>query len=188
MRRAALESRRDLMRQLRARTQALGAWEHECETKVDAARERLKEARSTVSCARSRVLQALEAIYPIELVDARELVYSIAGIPLKNGVVANAPSAEYEQAAAALGLAAQLVVLLSTYLSTPLPYPIVAVGSRAVIKDAISNMQGPRACVAADQLYSIWRARNRALSVRIRRIPPMQGYRAADERTRCPNC
>ncbi|WFD33316.1 hypothetical protein MCUN1_000129 [Malassezia cuniculi] len=146
-RRAALQKRRDHVNDIRARTEALGTWERECAAKVDSARVSLDDMHSDVCRARSRVLQALEAIYPIELVDARELLYSIAGIPLANGVAPNASKSELDDSAAALGLVAQLVVLLSTYLSTPLPYPIVATGSRAVIKDGISVMQGPRACV-----------------------------------------
>lgn len=95
---------------------------------------------------RARLLRDLECIYPIHLVDARELLYSIVDIPLPNGVASSPPArkTDLEQAAAALGLVSQLVVLLSTYLATNIHYPIYAVGSRAKIQDGISTMHGPR--------------------------------------------
>lgn len=95
---------------------------------------------------RARLLRDLECIYPIHLVDARELLYSIVDIPLPNGVASlpHARKTDLEQAAAALGLVSQLVVLLSTYLATNIHYPIYAVGSRAMIQDGISTMHGPR--------------------------------------------
>lgn len=49
-----------------------------------------------------------------------------------------------EEIAAALGFAAQVTILLSSYLDTPLHYEIASAGSRAMMRDGISIMNGPR--------------------------------------------
>lgn len=139
-RRDALARRRERVARVQREAELLAARERDCRAGIDAARCRLDAAARDLARARARTLRVLEGIFPIELVDARQLLYSIAGIPLATGARRTA----LDDAAAALGLVAQLVVLLSTYLATPLPYPIVAVGSRAVIKDGISVMRGPR--------------------------------------------
>lgn len=139
-RRAALAQRRERVASVQREAQILAERERDLRSGIDAAKRRLEDASRDLARARARTLRMLEEIFPIELVDARQLLYSIAGIPLATGARWTA----LDDAAAALGLVAQLVVLLSTYLATPLPYPIVAVGSRAVIKDGISVMRGPR--------------------------------------------
>lgn len=139
-RRDALARRRERVARVQREAEILAERERDCHAGIDAAKRRLDDAARGLARARARTLRVLEEIFPIELVDARQLLYSIAGIPLATG--ARRPA--LGEAAAALGLVAQLVVLLSTYLATPLPYPVVAVGSRAVIKDGISVMRGPR--------------------------------------------
>ncbi|KOS16430.1 ubiquitin 60s ribosomal protein l40 fusion [Malassezia pachydermatis] len=103
---------------------------------------------------RAELLRELEVIYPIQLVDARDLLYSIVGLPLPNGVATttrHASSLVYkthlDEYATALSMVVQLVLLLSTYLHTHIPYPLTAYGSRAVARDGISIMSGPRAFV-----------------------------------------
>lgn len=118
------------------------------------------------------MLRDLEAIFPIELSDASSLLFSICGLPLPNAVP-SIPASELaneerrwkdtikrhvpastrpvfhpfddETISSALGLVAQLVMLLSTYLATPIHYPLATAGSRAVVQDGISLMSGPRA-------------------------------------------
>ncbi|PWN51786.1 hypothetical protein IE53DRAFT_367764 [Violaceomyces palustris] len=124
-----------------------------------------------------QLLRDLEAVYPIELVDASTLLFSIAGIPLPNGALtSNASDPETGDAreksakgsatvgdpnlpegmttrhtldddtvSSALGLVAQLVIFLSSYLGTSIHYPMATAGSRAVVQDGISLMSGPRA-------------------------------------------
>ncbi|EPQ31119.1 uncharacterized protein PFL1_01308 [Pseudozyma flocculosa PF-1] len=128
----------------------------------------------------AKLLRSLEDIYPIDLVDGSALLFSIAGIPLPNGV-SSCSSSELEAQdkalkalikarnkadegessegsrkliyhpldddtiSTALGLVAQLMTLLSTYLGTPVHYPMATAGSRAVVQDGISIMSGPRA-------------------------------------------
>ncbi|KAL9939238.1 hypothetical protein V8E36_002051 [Tilletia maclaganii] len=133
---------------------------------------RKKQSSLALSLHRRRValLRSLEQIYPIELTDPTNFLFSIAEIPLPNGT--SGPAADEgshrqskgkekavldmepektlknqdpEITAAALGLVAQLVTLLSAYLETPVHYPLATAGSRSVVQDAISVMNGPRA-------------------------------------------
>ena len=103
---------------------------------------------------RARVVRALERIYPIEPLSPPDLLFTILSIPLL--VPTNPsdpapplshtqwPSVNEDSVATALGYSAQVVLALSAYLNTMLPYPIVCAGSRSVIKDPISTMHGPR--------------------------------------------
>lgn len=100
---------------------------------------------------RTRLMRELEFIYPIQLEDARALLYSIAGLALPNGVATTHPKSgalvhktHLEDTASALALVAQIVLLASTYLHTSLHYSLRAIGSRAVVQDGISVMSGPR--------------------------------------------
>ncbi|TKY85428.1 hypothetical protein EX895_005590 [Sporisorium graminicola] len=118
------------------------------------------------------LLRDLETIFPIELSDASSLLFSVCGLPLPNAVSSLTPAElaneerrwkdtvkrqlpastrpvfhpfDDDTVSSALGLVAQLVVLLSTYLATPIHYPLATAGSRAVVQDGISLMSGPRA-------------------------------------------
>ncbi|KAK0521044.1 hypothetical protein OC842_006904 [Tilletia horrida] len=111
------------------------------------------------------LLRSLEQIYPIDLTDPANFLFSIAGIPLPSGTSSSLEdgkqrskgkekaaepeitlkSQDPEVTAAALGMVAQLVTLLSAYLDTPVHYPLATAGSRSVVQDAISIMNGPRA-------------------------------------------
>lgn len=118
---------------------------------------------------RAELLRSLEVIFPIELIDASTLLFTINGLALPNQLSDERNSLssrndtarvaekealtsshskfqkiDEESVASALGLVAQLVTLLSHYLSTPIHYPIATAGSRAVILDGISVMSGPR--------------------------------------------
>ncbi|KAK0526324.1 hypothetical protein OC834_004846 [Tilletia horrida] len=114
---------------------------------------------------RVSLLRSLEQIYPIDLTDPANFLFSIAGIPLPSGTSSSLEdgkqrskgkekaaepeitlkSQDPEVTAAALGMVAQLVTLLSAYLDTPVHYPLATAGSRSVVQDAISIMNGPRA-------------------------------------------
>ena len=106
---------------------------------------------------RKRLLAYLEEIYPIEVVEPASLLFSIVGVPLPNLSETSSSSGSRTQSkeiqqlegdddtiSSALGFVAQLVLLLSNYLATPLHYSIATAGSRAVIHDAISAINGPR--------------------------------------------
>ncbi|WFD29113.1 hypothetical protein MSPP1_000118 [Malassezia sp. CBS 17886] len=144
-RRAALTARRAA---LRARRVHLARARTRLAEMADAAAS--EDVRRAVYTWRARILRDLDTIFPIKLVDARELLYSIVDLPLPNGVASMGTTgarsgASLDEAASALGLVAQVVVWLSTYLHTSIHYPIAFLGSRTVVQDAISMMHGPRA-------------------------------------------
>ncbi|CAD6898769.1 unnamed protein product [Tilletia caries] len=143
-------------------------------------RKRLTSVGLALHRRRVHLLRLLEQIYPIELEDPSQFLFSIAAVPLPNGTSSEhqlqqqqqrstviskgkekasegggrrseaaaevtLKSQDVEVTAAALGLVAQLVTLLSAYLETPVHYPLATAGSRSVVQDAISIMNGPRA-------------------------------------------
>ncbi|KAN0065724.1 hypothetical protein ACQY0O_000854 [Thecaphora frezii] len=178
-RRAKLEERRQRLKEAESVLEV----DRQKAARLVAANAKLKQRVETLSLRvhqrHARLLQTLEDIFPIDLVDGSALLFSIAGIPLPNGV-SSCSSSELEaqdkalkalvkahnkqedgEASAskkmvyhpldddtistALGLVAQLVILLSSYLATPVHYPMATAGSRAVVQDGISIMSGPRA-------------------------------------------
>lgn len=121
-------------------------------TEINALRSQQSELDIQIHNRRAHLLDRLAYIYPLKLLSASSLLFSICSLPLPNSpatVVSEAPPAgpdrvDEEQIAAALGLTAQLIQLISWYLDTPLPYEIASAGSRAMIRDGISIMNGPR--------------------------------------------
>lgn len=82
-----------------------------------------------------RICEDLLSIYPIEPIPGKPLAFTIAGLPLPNSTFEDI---DRTSVAAALGYTAQVVYLLSFYLSTPLPYPIKPYLSNSYIHDPIS--------------------------------------------------
>jgi hypothetical protein len=86
-----------------------------------------------------RIAETLSAIFPIEPLKSttpKSLQFSILSLPLPNSTFS---STNRDSLAAALGFTAQLVLLLSFYLSAPIPYPITAANSStSTILDPIS--------------------------------------------------
>ncbi|WFD25767.1 hypothetical protein MNAN1_000733 [Malassezia nana] len=114
----------------------------------------LQDTQKAVARERARLLRDLDLIYPIQLEEARTLLYSIVALPLPNGVASTTKNASalvhklpLEQVGSALAFVAQLVLLLSAYLHIPLPYPLTIIESKAIVRDGISIMNGPRAFV-----------------------------------------
>ena len=153
-RRSSLAQRRADLSSARARMQDIRGASRIAQASTVTRRTESRLLQSKMAARRAQLLRDIEIIYPMDLVDARELLYSIVSIPLPNGVATFKPHTSlvprfsYEDAASALAHVAQVVLLLSTYLHYELPYPLTSVGSRAVIRDGISVMSGPRAYVS----------------------------------------
>lgn len=96
---------------------------------------------------RAHLLDVLSFIYPIRLLSGADLLFSICGQALPNSPAESTVHSDEDEVAAALGFTAQLVLLLSCYLDTSLHYEIATAGSKAMIRDGISVMSGPRGCV-----------------------------------------
>ncbi|CCU98426.1 unnamed protein product [Malassezia sympodialis ATCC 42132] len=112
------------------------------------------DVQNDVTNQRARLTRDLDLIYHIQLEHARDLLYSIVALPLPNAVASTTKNASalvhklpLEEVGSALAFVAQLVLLLSSYLHIPLPYPLTTVGSKAIVRDGISIMNGPRAFI-----------------------------------------
>ncbi|WFD22033.1 hypothetical protein MEQU1_000695 [Malassezia equina] len=106
---------------------------------LDELRQTRDEVRKEVARERARLLHDLDLIYPIQLEHARDLLYSIVALPLPNGVASTMKNASVlvhklplEEVGSALAFVAQVVLLLSSYLHVPLPYPLTTLGSKAI--------------------------------------------------------
>ncbi|GAK65813.1 uncharacterized protein PAN0_010c4034 [Moesziomyces antarcticus] len=169
---AALEARRNAMRASGALFEAAQRTTKQLREELSALRSIRADVSLDVHSQQASLLRDLEIIFPVELSDASSLLFSICGLPLPNAV-ASLPPAELaheekrwkdtvkrhvpaatrpifhpfddDTISSAFGMVAQLVLLLSTYLATPIHYPLATAGSRAVVQDGISLMSGPRA-------------------------------------------
>lgn len=171
-RRAALEARQAAIHASKSVFGAAEATARRLRDQVQVLNDAKAEIALQLHVQQASLLRDLETIFPIELSDASSLLFSVCGLPLPNAV-SSLPPAELahqerrwkdtikaqtpastrpvfhpfddDTVSSALGLVAQLVVLLSTYLATPIHYPLATAGSRAVVQDSISLMSGPRA-------------------------------------------
>jgi len=82
-----------------------------------------------------RVCENLELIYPLEPIKSRPLHFRIRNLYLPNSVF---DDTNRDEIAAALGFTSTLAYMLSLYLSTPLPYPVLPSSSTSTIEDPIS--------------------------------------------------
>ncbi|CCF52524.1 hypothetical protein NDA10_005466 [Ustilago hordei] len=170
-RRAALQSRRKAMQASDALFWAAETSSRQLQGQLDNLKAEKADLSQFLHAQQSSLLRDLEIIFPIELSDASSLLFSICGLPLPNSVASLPPTEllheekkwkdtvkrlpasnrpvfhpfDDDTISSSFGLVAQLVVLLSTYLSTPIHYPLATAGSRAVLQDGISLMSGPRA-------------------------------------------
>lgn len=89
---------------------------------------------------RRRCCEDIQKVYPIEPIPGKSLSFTIRGLSLPNSVFEDC---DESIVSAALGYVAHTVHLLSFYLSSPLPYPIIPHGSTSTIDDPISQTTGP---------------------------------------------
>jgi hypothetical protein len=110
---------------------------------------------------RSHHVQALDSLFPISPLHGPSLLYTILDIPLPIPTGAKDPApplvmtlpdgkgkVDEKTTAAALGYVAMVVQVLGNLSGTRkeggMSYPITCAGSRSLVKDTISVMQGPR--------------------------------------------
>ena len=110
---------------------------------------------------RTQHAQSLDSLFPIQSVHPPTLLYTILDVPLPIPTgpkdpappITVPPSAlptgykvDERTTAAALGYAALAIQLIGHLGGTTsgLPYPITCAGSRSLVKDIVSVMQGPR--------------------------------------------
>ena len=83
-----------------------------------------------------RICEDLLTIFPIEVIPNKPLQFTIGGFALPNSQFEDI---DKDRVAAALGHTAQVVHLLSAYLSVSLPYPVHPCASHSYIDDPISD-------------------------------------------------
>jgi hypothetical protein len=110
--------------------------EHHAQTK-----ELISQTEEDTAGQRRRICEDLQKIFPIDPVSGKSLAFSIRGLPLPN---TEFDDAKEDVTAAALGYVAQLVSLLSPYLSVPLPYPVNPHGSTSTIDDPLAINENPQ--------------------------------------------
>ena len=99
----------------------------------------LRTTATAISSQIRRICEDLLCIYPIEPVPRKQLSFTIRDLALPNATSNKASdSSNPAITAAALSLVAHTVLLLSYYLSIPIPYPPIPHGSTSSIYDPIS--------------------------------------------------
>jgi UV radiation resistance-associated gene protein len=137
--RSALRSRRELMAEdLESRStqqQEMETSRSEIPTLKDEHRIKLK----AIQAQRRRITSDLDAIFPITPIPNTSLAFTIRDIHLPTSDTLD--SENPEKLAASLGYVSHILLLLSSYLSIPLPYPVTSRSSTSTIHDPISVLQ-----------------------------------------------
>ncbi|CEL57573.1 UV radiation resistance-associated gene protein OS=Homo sapiens GN=UVRAG PE=1 SV=1 [Rhizoctonia solani AG-1 IB] len=190
--------------QLRARREALRAATDIYDQDVQANNDKSDEVKSAsatylaihnaLAPRRTTLCHTLDSIFPIEsdAEHAADLVFTILDVPLPVPVAPSdpAPPLKNEEAvSAALGYAAHVVALLSSYMNVRIPYPVTYVGSRSYVRDPISAMHGPRMFPLYPTGMDTYRFEYAVflLNKDIETLMAEQGLRAADLRHTLPN-
>ncbi|KAH9982160.1 hypothetical protein BGW80DRAFT_1453104 [Lactifluus volemus] len=124
------------------------------EQELSSERDLVAALRQRISPIRATLIATLAYLFPIDLISASDLLFSILGAPLPIPLGATDPAPPLslpaykdvndECIATSLAYAALVVQLLAVYLDRMLVYPITFCGSRSMIRDGISAMVGPR--------------------------------------------
>ncbi|AYO41752.1 UV radiation resistance-associated gene protein [Malassezia restricta CBS 7877] len=163
-RQKALGEKQQQLQAIRARMKTIRLERTKLSHDKDLVLSELNHVQKEVGMHRARLLRDLDDIYPIQLVHARDLLYSIVDLPLPNGIATTKENTttlvhrtNLDETSAALTYVAQLMILLSTYLHTTLPYPLTSSGSRATVQDRISIMTGPRSFILSGKDNELYR-------------------------------
>lgn len=138
-RRSSLLARRNLMKQdLSARNQRQESMEL-TQAEVPHLTDEVHIKKKAVHAQRRRVCEDLEKIYPISPIPKQSLSFTIRDLRLPDSE--DLDSAPVDEAAAAFGHVAHILLLLSYYLAQPLVYPVSVCSSASTIEDGISLLK-----------------------------------------------
>ncbi|SLM36419.1 UV radiation resistance protein/autophagy-related protein 14 [Lasallia pustulata] len=198
---SAQKRRADLLSSIEARRAAMAAGtstQEKAASHLSSAETKLASSNSLVRTTAAelqgqirRICEDLMRIYPIEPIEGKTLSFTIRSLPLSNSNFSSTSSPNEETTAAALGMVAHLVHLLSFYLSTPLPYPMAPFSSSSHIKDPIT-ITVPET-QRTFPLYQKGQAPYRfefgvfLLNTNIELLMSRQGLRMVDQRHTLPN-
>ncbi|KAL7422179.1 hypothetical protein Q5752_002824 [Cryptotrichosporon argae] len=166
-RRRGIEARKDVMRHALDRAEAGRARADELDQEIGRVESERDALLPRIHQWRAHHAQALDALFPIVPLAPASLLYTILGVPLPIPADAKDPAPPLAPApvplpdgstakideravAAALGYAALVLAVLGG-LGTigaqgqgGLAYPVTFAGSRSMVRDVVSSMQGPR--------------------------------------------
>ncbi|KAE8849208.1 hypothetical protein PTNB73_05037 [Pyrenophora teres f. teres] len=135
---ASIQHRQELMRLGRHQQSEIDAKLPEERAKCTDTNQLLEKTGEDITGQRRRVCEDILRIFPIEPVPGKALAFTIRGLLLPNSVF---DDTKEEVTSAALGYVAQVVNLLSLYLSVILPYPLSVHGSTSTIDDPLAVTQ-----------------------------------------------
>ncbi|USP78358.1 hypothetical protein yc1106_05632 [Curvularia clavata] len=135
---ANIQDRKEKMRSGRERQLQAESEISEQQLKDTQTKQLLERTGEDITGQRRRVCEDLLRIFPIEPVPGKALTFTIRGLILPNSMFEDAKE---DVTSAALGYVAQVVSLLSPYLSVILPYPITLNGSTSTIDDPLAISQ-----------------------------------------------
>lgn len=188
---SSLEARRTAMASGTRTQEKAGSHLSSAETKLASSTTVVHTTTAELQGQIRRICEDLMRLYPIEPVEGKALSFTILSLPLSNSNFNSTSSPSEETTAAALGMVAHLVRLLSFYLSTPLPYPITPCSSSSHIKDPIT-MTVPES-QRTFPLYQKGQVQYRfefgvfLLNTDIGLLMSRQGLRMVDQRHTLPN-
>ncbi|KAI0252690.1 hypothetical protein BJV78DRAFT_331272 [Lactifluus subvellereus] len=153
-RKEELKRRREMLALAKSNLDQDAATEVITEKELSSERVSVAALQRRISSIRVTLITTLASLFPIDLLSASDLLFSILGVPLPIPLGATDPGpplsllaykdVNEESVATALAYAAFVVQLLAAYLDRLLVYPITFCGSRSMIRDGISAMVGPR--------------------------------------------
>lgn len=133
---ASIQTRRDKMQAGRSQSTLIAS---ELPTRKELCKEThdaIETTEDAIAGQRRRICEDILNIYPIDPLPGKSLAFTIRGLLLPNS---NFDDANPDITSAALGHVAQVITLLSPYLSIHLPYPITLHGSTSTILDPLAT-------------------------------------------------
>ncbi|KAF2773134.1 hypothetical protein EJ03DRAFT_286881 [Teratosphaeria nubilosa] len=137
--RAALNSRRDLMKQDSEHRNAELSHMRQSRLELPSLRDEHEVKKKSIQNQRRRVCEDLQKIYPVQPVADKSLAFTIRDIHLPNAEDLDAEPPD--KIATAFGFVAHALLLLSFYMNQPLPYPVNPRSSTSTIEDPISLLK-----------------------------------------------
>ncbi len=146
---ASIAARREAIAQGRAAQERAATDVENATEKLTQSQTLLAKTKTDIHGQRRRICEDLARIYAITPIPlGPPLSFQICGLPLPNSTYPvpskSGPPITEDSLSAALGLVAHLTDALQYYLAVPLPYPIHTFGSRASIRDDISQLPDPQ--------------------------------------------
>ena len=143
--RASIAARKEAIAQGRAAQERAANDVENATEKLTQSQALVAKTKSDIHGQRRRICEDLSRIYNIiPIPSGPPLSFQICGLPLPNTTYDPTSPLTEDGLSAALGHVAHLVNALQYYLGVPLPYPICPFGSRASVRDDISQLPDPQ--------------------------------------------